>query len=79
MKKDTYKPENIHITLFIVIIFKSNNIYQKHTHKPQNISITLFTLKDNKIKKAYLHIPKNPAQFFAYTLFQILKKHTYKF
>ena len=39
------------MTLFIVIIFKSNNIYKKHTHKPQNISITLFTLKNNKIQK----------------------------
>ena len=35
LKKDIYKPENIHITLLIEIIFKSDNIYKKHPYKPQ--------------------------------------------
>ena len=32
----------------------------------------------SNIKKAYLQIPKNLAQFFSYPLFEILKKNTYK-
>ena len=33
LKKNAYKPENTYITLFIVTIFKSNNIHKKNTYK----------------------------------------------